>query len=105
MEQLIKQVIIQDVLQSLEVHNDNLNLAKDGLKKMEDKVAHYLEAASLLGDSEDDDNLRKYILRRVDRWKNILSEDKQKIKEEEDAIQMLELIRQIVQRRKDDLSV
>jgi len=105
MEQSIKQVFVQDILESIEVNNQDLNISKDGLQSMEDKIALYSEVEKSLGISEDDSDLRKYILRRVDRWKSIVSEDKHKIQEAEDKIKMLESIQKNVQKRKDDLSL
>ncbi|MGD1047060.1 MAG: hypothetical protein ABR936_17285 [Bacteroidota bacterium] len=72
---------------------------------MEDMIALYSEVENHLRSSEDDSNLGKYIRHRVDRWKNIVSENKQKIQEAEDKIRMLESIQKNVQKRKDDLSL
>jgi hypothetical protein len=105
MEQLIKHVFIQDILESLEAHNSELNIVKDGLQDLEDKIALYANVEKRLGSSEDDSSLRKYILKRVDRWKSIVSEDKQKIQETEDTIRMLESIQNNIQKRNDDLSL
>ena len=105
MEQSIKQVFVQDILESIEVNNQDLNISKDGLQSMEDKIALYSEVEKRLSSSEDDSNLGKYIQHRVDRWKNIVSENKRKIQEAEDNIRMLGSIEKNVQKRKDDLSL
>jgi hypothetical protein len=105
MDQSTKQIFVHDILESLEAYNQDLNIFKNGLQSMEDKIALYSEVEKRLSSSEDDSNLGKYILHRVDRWKNIVSENKRKIQEAEDNIRMLDSIEKNVQKRKDDLSL
>jgi hypothetical protein len=105
MDQSTKQIFIHDILESLEAYNQDLNIFKNGLQSMEDKIALYSEVEKRLSSSEDDSNLGKYIQHRVDRWKNIVSENKRKIQEAEDNIRMLDSIEKNVQKRKDDLSL
>ncbi len=105
MDQSIKQIFLQDILESIETTNRDLKISQDGLKWIEEKIALYSGLEKRLGNSVDDENLRKYIQRRLERWEKIGLEDKQKIQEAEDKIKFLEGVQENIENRKDDLSL
>ncbi len=104
MDVSFKQVFLQDIQESIEGYTQDKKFLDDYIGKERERISIYVEVERRLSDSPNDEQLRLYIKRRLEKWQGLILENEKRLADANEKLEHLSMIKSEIEKRKEDLS-
>lgn len=100
METSMTKVILEDLADATKLLTGEMEPRREHMEWLRGRISLYMKAEEHLSSSPEDELLRQFFHRRLEKWRKLLAEAEQEKKEAEQKMETLHRVRGILETRK-----